>query len=79
MSAKITRRFIPALGHRWLTLFYDSIVALTTRERTFKLRIVENISTVGGAEILDLRYDARMLAIWARRTKPEANVTGLSG
>jgi ubiquinone/menaquinone biosynthesis C-methylase UbiE len=33
-------RYVHALGHRWLTPLYDLAAALTTRERTFKDRLI---------------------------------------
>lgn len=30
------QQYIPALRYNWLTWLYDPVVALTTREKTFK-------------------------------------------
>ena len=33
--------YIPALGYAWLTGLYDPLLALTTRERTFKQWLID--------------------------------------
>ena len=75
----MTGRFVPALGYRWLTPYYDRIVALTTRERTFKKRLIEKGAITDSAEVLDLGCGTGTLAIWIKLAIPKANVTGLDG
>ena len=40
--------YIPALRYRWLTSLYDPIIAITTREKTFKKHLVEIADIRGG-------------------------------
>ena len=35
-----TERYVPALGREWLTGLYDPVLRLTTRERSFKERLL---------------------------------------
>jgi hypothetical protein len=42
MAHKPERKsFIPASGFRWLTAFYDPVLTLVLRERTWKAALVE--------------------------------------
>ena len=45
--------YIPALRIRALTRFYDPVVALTTREREFKQRMIDQLGPATGQRILD--------------------------
>ncbi len=46
--------YIPALRFNWLTEFYDPIVRATTRERTFKSRLIDEAEIEAGHRVLDL-------------------------
>lgn len=59
-------RYVPALGYPWLTALYDPVVALTTRERTFKERLVAQARLAPGMDMLDLGCGTGTLAIRAR-------------
>ncbi len=50
----MSERYVPALGLRSLTRFYDPVVARTTRERAFKARLLEQVGPGPGRRILDL-------------------------
>lgn len=72
-------RYVPALGFDGLTRFYDPIVALTTRERTFRGALVAQAAVGSGHDILDLGCGTGTLAVWIKRTEPAARITGLDG
>ena len=40
----IPKYYIPALGHKWLTTFYDPIVRWTSREIAFKASLLQQVS-----------------------------------
>jgi ubiquinone/menaquinone biosynthesis C-methylase UbiE len=54
--------YVPALGRKSLTRFYDPVVAATTRERTFKARLLEQLDPRPGRRILDLACGTGTLA-----------------
>jgi ubiquinone/menaquinone biosynthesis C-methylase UbiE len=72
-------RFVPALGRDFLTPLYDPVVRVTTREGTFKRRLLEQAGIEPGMEVLDLGCGTGTLAIRAKRSVPEAKLTGLDG
>lgn len=72
-------RYIPALAYRWLTPLYDPVVALTTRERTFKAALVAQAALQPGQRVLDLACGTGTLTIAAKRSQPQAEIVGLDG
>jgi len=75
----VSDRYVPALGFRWLTPFYDAVVRLTTRERTFKQALLDQASLSAGQEALDLACGTGTLTIWARQRVPGLRLAGLDG
>jgi len=71
--------YIPALGYNFLTALYDPVVALTTRERTFKQRLILQAEIRAGHVVLDVGCGTGTLAMWIKQACPEAIVTGLDG
>lgn len=74
---KSDRSYVPALGLRALTRFYDPVVRLTTREALFKRRLIEQASPAPGDRILDLGCGTGTLAILIKQAQPGAEVLGL--
>ena len=71
--------YVPALGFHWLTPYYDALVALSTRERSFKQALIRQAGIAAGQQVLDLACGTGTLAIWLKTAHPEAAVTGLDG
>jgi SAM-dependent methyltransferase len=79
MSADRSERYVPAAGYEWLTALYDPILHLTTRERRFKERLLEQAALRAGMDVLDLGCGTGTLAIWTKERNPQANIVGLDG
>jgi ubiquinone/menaquinone biosynthesis C-methylase UbiE len=79
MANGVTDRYIPALRFRSLTRLYDPWVALTTRERAFKKRVLQRAGIVSGERVLDLACGTGTLAIAATREAPGVEMTGVDG
>lgn len=71
--------FIPALRYDWLTSLYDPIVRLTTREATFKRRLVDLAKIQTGHHILDLGCGTGTLALLIQQTYGDSEVFGVDG
>jgi ubiquinone/menaquinone biosynthesis C-methylase UbiE len=72
-------RYIPALRYRWLTRFYDPVVALTTREKIFKRKLLALVASTHPAKVLDLACGTGTLARMIRLDCPDSTVHGLDG
>lgn len=72
-------RYIPALGHAWLTNLYDPVLRATMREATFKSRLIAQAELRPGHRVLDIGCGTATLTIAVKRSQPEAEVIGLDG
>jgi ubiquinone/menaquinone biosynthesis C-methylase UbiE len=71
--------YVPALGRDGLTALYDPVLRFTSRERSFKDRLLDQASLREGLEVLDLGCGTGTLALWAKRRAPGARVAGIDG
>jgi ubiquinone/menaquinone biosynthesis C-methylase UbiE len=72
-------RYVPALGFNVLTPLYDPLVALTTREETFKRLLIAQAGVRAGQRVLDLACGTGTLAVWLKQAAPGAVVVGIDG
>jgi SAM-dependent methyltransferase len=72
-------RYIPALGHAWLTGLYDPVIRYTMREATFRSRLVAQADVRPGHRVLDVGCGTATLTVAVKRSQPEAEVVGLDG
>jgi ubiquinone/menaquinone biosynthesis C-methylase UbiE len=72
-------RYLPALRFSALTRVYDPTIRWTTREATFKRRLLEQAALQPGQRMLDLGCGTGTLAIMAKQAQPEAVLVGLDG
>lgn len=79
MASEGSERFIPALRFRFLTPVYDTVVAHTTREATFKRRVLERAAIGDGERVLDLACGTGTLAVQVAEAVPGAQLTGVDG
>ena len=59
----VARSYTPAAGYHFLTPFYDFGVAVTTRERVWRDRLVRHMALGEGDVILDIGSGAGNLAL----------------
>jgi len=71
--------YVPALAFDRLTPLFDPVVRLTTRERTFKRRLLDQAAIAPGDRVLDLGCGTGTLALMAKRREPAAELVGIDG
>ena len=69
--------YIPALGIRALTPFYDLIQRWVVRDTRFKSRLIEQARIRAGHRVLDLGCGTGTLALMVKRSQPDTEVVGL--
>ncbi len=72
-------KYVPALGFRWLTPYYDTVVGVTTRERTFKQALIRQANIEPGQHVLDLACGTGTLSVWIKEAYPQTDVVGVDG
>lgn len=70
------KSYTPALGHHWLTRFYDPVVRLTTRESTFKPALLRQAAIQNRHRVLDLGCGTGTLPMMVKRNYPDTEVLG---
>ena len=74
---KANEEYIPALGLRTLTPFYDFIQKWIVRDKRYKSRLIEQAQIQPGMRVMDLGCGTGTLAIMAKRAQPNAELVGL--
>ncbi len=72
-------KYIPALGHGWLTPLYDPLIRCLMPEVKLKTRLVEQARIERGHRVLDLGCGTGTLAILVKQILPESVVVGMDG
>ena len=70
----MTASFTPALGHAALSGLYDPAIALLTRERLWRARLLDEVAPSPGETIIDLGCGTGSLALAMARRAPEARI-----
>ena len=73
----IDREYIPALGVRALTPFYDFIQRWVVRDVRYKSRLIEQAGIHARQHVMDLGCGTGTLAIMVKQSQPQADVVGL--
>lgn len=71
--------YLPAVRFDFLTPVFDVFAKSTTRERTFKQRLLDQAGLEGDLDVLDLGSGSGTLAIWAKQRQPDMRIRGLDG
>jgi ubiquinone/menaquinone biosynthesis C-methylase UbiE len=71
------RAYVPALGDRRLTPFYDTTISLMTCERTWRRAFIRQIDPTPRDVILDVGCGTGTLAVELKRACPGASVYGI--
>ncbi|MBA3328596.1 MAG: class I SAM-dependent methyltransferase [Solirubrobacterales bacterium] len=72
-------RYVPALGFERLTRLYDPVLRLTTRETTFRRRLLDQAQLRPGDSVLDLGCGTGTLAVAATEREPRLEMVGIDG
>lgn len=77
MMRKASSDYLPAFRFSVLAPFYDPIVALTMRERTFKHELRRQADVGPSHAVLDVGCGTGTLAIWIKQACLEISMTGI--
>lgn len=73
------QRYIPALGHRALTPFYDGVLRLFLREQVIKRALVAELGLTPGQRVLDHGCGTGTVMLLLGKAEPAAQVIGVDG
>ncbi len=74
---KEKKDFIPALGHDWLTNFYDVTIKLTMPEKKFRTLLMDALDPQNGEAILEFGYGTGQNIILAHQRNPKIELSGV--
>jgi len=71
------KKFIPALGYDFLTVWYDATIRLTMPERKFRGLLVNEIAAKSGEKILEFGFGTGANLLLVKEKSPDAYLRGL--
>ena len=71
------KEFIPALGHDWLTRFYDLTIRVTMPEGKFRNKLMDFLYPLDGEQILEFGFGTGQNLILANGQNGNAHYVGL--
>ena len=77
MRESNSSNYIAALRFKWLTPYYDLIVGITTREKSFKKALVHQSAVNSNDKVLDLACGTGTLSLWIKQAQLDCEVYGV--
>ena len=71
------KKFIPALGYDFLTMYYDLAIKLTMPEKKFRRLLVENINPQDKDHVLEFGFGTGQNLILVKNKNPNIELIGL--
>lgn len=71
------QEYIPALGHDWLTGFYDLTIKITMPEKRFRNRLINELSLEKGGKVLEFGFGTGQNLILAKKICGDIEILGL--
>ncbi len=71
--------YLPAVRFDFLTPLFDVFVRATTRERSFKEKLLDQARLDDASDVLDVGSGTGTLAIWAKQRHRDLRIRGLDG
>lgn len=72
-----TKRFIPALGYKWLSGFYDLIFELVLPEKKIRNKLIEELAPKDGESILEFGYGTGQDLTLVYKVNKNIKLTGI--
>jgi len=72
-----TVKFVPALGYKWLTRFYDFFASSLFPEKKIKESFVRCLNLTGNEKILDFGFGTGTLCIMIKKEYPGVTMIGI--
>ncbi len=73
------RKYVPALGLRWLTPLYDALVDVPMSAMRMRRALLAELGDLSGYDVLDVGCGTGTLAMMVQEANPAARVAGLDG
>jgi len=71
------KKFIPALGYNWLTMFYDLTIKSIMPEKKFRDKLIKEVDANENEKILEFGFGTGQNLIIAHQKSPETKFIGL--
>lgn len=71
------KKYIPALHFHFLTPFYDFLISIFMREKSFKKRLIQLADISNGMKILDVGCGTGTLEVMIKDEFPNVNILGV--
>lgn len=71
------KKFIPALGYDWLTIFYDVAIKVTMPEKKFRKELVQRVAAEENEKVLEFGFGTAQNLIIAMHGSPKTKFIGL--
>lgn len=72
-----TQSFTPAAGNPKYTKYYDTVIALMTRENTWRSAAIRQLGLQPGDTVVDIGCGTGSLAVRIKRQRPDVRVVGV--